>query len=112
MKKNIVLLFILSSITALDAQEKKEEKFIESNNYILTSNAGILMQKYYRNTKATINSYKKELGEDRVNMMLNFNQKEYYKAIKYDQSRYFQSSPEVKISEIVYETDLVSKLES
>ncbi|WP_294306878.1 hypothetical protein [uncultured Chryseobacterium sp.] len=109
--KKIILPLPIFFILFANAQTKKEEKFVESNNYILTSNTGILMQKYYLDTKAVIYSHEKELGEN-FNKLLILNQKEYRKAIKDNLWKDDLSKQDKETAKVVYLNNLTSKLEN
>lgn len=115
MKNPLFIVFTIIAFISTNAQSKqvkKEEKFVENNNYVLTSNTGILMQKYYRETKATIYSYEKELGEENFNSMLNFNQQEYRKATKDNTWRDDLSKQDKESARTVYLANLTSRLDS
>ncbi|MCF2219651.1 hypothetical protein H9Q08_10055 [Chryseobacterium sp. PS-8] len=111
MRKTFFLLGVCF-ISSISAQVKKEEKFIENNNYVSTSNAGILMQKYYRETKAVIYSHEKDLGEENFNKMLIFNQKEYWEATSDKFWRDDLSKVDKESAKIVYLSKLTSRLEN
>ena len=118
MKKIISIIVILLTITAniFNAQSKKEKKFEEYNNYIPTNSLGIQMKKYYNDTKLIILSHEKELGEENLNLMLNFNRSEYGKAVKSNNSSRFlsqqtMSQQTMQASNTVYSTNLISKLD-
>lgn len=111
MKKISIIAVLICTINIFNAQSKKEKKFEEYNNYIPTSPLNIQMTKYYDDTKSIILSHEKELGEENLNMMLNFNRKEYGKAVKSNNNSQFLSRETMQSSNLVYSTNLISKLD-
>lgn len=106
---------IYCSVMSINAQEKKEKKikqFEETKNYISTSRSGIESDRYYNETKATILSHSKELGEENVNLLLNFNKTEYGKAVRNNIWKNDASKQDKEVANIVYASNLTSKLEN
>ncbi|WP_415326499.1 hypothetical protein [Chryseobacterium sp. MMS23-Vi53] len=70
------------------------------------------MKKYYDDTKSIILTHEKELGEENLNMMLNFNKNEYRKAVKDNVWRDNLSKQDKETAKTIYATNLSSKLDS
>ncbi|GAA4162440.1 hypothetical protein GCM10022217_29870 [Chryseobacterium ginsenosidimutans] len=100
------------SINAQEKKEKKIKQFEETKNYISTSPIGIQRDRYYNETKATILSYSKELGEENLNLLLNFNKAEYGKAVKDNIWKNDSSKQDKETANIVYASNLTSRLEN
>lgn len=111
MKKLCIIAILVFTANISNAQSKKEKKFEESNSSISTNPLHIQMNKYYDDTKSIILSHEKDLGADNVNMMLNFNKKEYRNAVKSDNYNQFLNREGMQANNVVYSTNLLSKLE-
>lgn len=113
MKKIICFLCITGSVSLINAQAKKEKQFVETHNMGTSSNSPIvnLQNKYYTDTKNSILQNEKKLGESNLNTMLIFNQKEFHNAIKGDKFRPYVKGQLAKTSDLVYATNLSSKLD-
>lgn len=117
MKKIALALFIIVAGTAINAQNKKPaKKFVETVQFNINSadsNLQSQMNTYYLETKNMILDKQTKLGDDKVNELLIFNQKEYYKATK---NKLFNSTNmsrnDAKIANDVFKGSLSSNLEN
>lgn len=107
-----VLLFSIGIVPAQKQKVKKQKKFEENYNYISTSSIGIQMQKYYSEVKAIIQLHEKDLGEEKLNLMLNFNKSEYSDATKNNVWKTNSSKLDKESANILYATNITSKLDS
>ncbi|MDN5478722.1 hypothetical protein [Chryseobacterium carnipullorum] len=113
MKKIICFLCIAGSVSLISGQAKKEKKFVETHHAISYSHSRIadLQNRYYSEVKNSILQNEKNLTESNLNTLLIFNQKEFYNAVKGDQFRTYVGGQDGKSSDLVYVTNLTSKLD-
>ena len=112
MKKICLIAILIFTANIFSAQSKKEKKFEESSSNIPNNSLQIQMNKYYDDTKSIILSHEKALGTENLNMMLNFNKKEYSNAVKSNNYTQFLSREAMQANNLVYSTNLISKLDS
>lgn len=114
MKKILCILSVMFfSITQIYAQTHKDKKFVETYRGPSYNSSPIthLQNRYYQEVKNSILQNEKKLGKEETNTLLIFNQDEFYRAIRYDNSRFVMGNQQAKTADLVYDSNITSKLD-